>query len=184
MGPASRSCAAMWTQRLDQGDPRGAGVCWPHARLSGPHVGLKGGALELYTSRWACKDLAKIDAVKVGISRGVPRWTLRYKYRMLRPLAPSREAFALHERVEFERVYRAGLEEIGAQTILAKLERISAEGGSRPLVLLCYEDVLGGAWCHRQIAAEWIQERLGIEVPELEPGMLPEVELSRQSRLF
>ncbi len=85
---------------------------------------------------------------------------------------------------EFARVYRAGLEEIGAQTILAQLERISAEEGGRPLVLLCYEDVLGDDWCHRQFAAEWIHERLGIKVRELERGMLPEVTPPRQSRLF
>lgn len=140
--------------------------------------------MNVNTSRWANRNLAEVGAVKVGISRGKPRWKLPYRYRVLRELAPSREALAIHDHAEFEEAYLAGLEEIGAQTILAQLERISAEEGGRPLVLLCYENVLAGDWCHRQIAAEWMQERLGIEVPELEPGMLPEVELSRQSRLF
>lgn len=140
--------------------------------------------MELYTSRWANKDLAYLDAVKVGISRGKPRWKLPYRYRVLWELAPSREAFGLHDREEFARVYRVGIGEIGAQAILAKLERISAEEGERPLVLLCFENVLDGDWCHRRVAAEWLKERLGIEVRELKRGMLPEAEPSRQEPLF
>lgn len=36
------------------------------------------------------------------------------------------------------------------------------------IVLLCYEDLRKpDVWCHRQLLAEWIEERFGIQVPEL-----------------
>lgn len=41
-----------------------------------------------------------------------------------------------------------------------------------PLVLLCYENVHRGEVCHRRMAAEWIEQRSGLVVPEVEPAQL------------
>ena len=126
--------------------------------------------LELYTSRWANPDLAHLDVVPVGISRGVPRWPLPYRYKLLRLLAPSREVFALQDLKKFEQAYLAGLEEIGAEKIAQALQKISDEHDRSPLVLLCYENIYDGKTCHRRVFAGWWEEQTGQKVPELAPG--------------
>ena len=52
----------------------------------------------------------------------------------------------------------------------AKFEVISDRHGGRRLVILCFEDVLAGHFCHRRVWAGWWHERTGQSVPELEPG--------------
>src|SRR5215212_2148850 len=104
--------------------------------------------MEIYTSRWANKELAHLDVVRVGISRGIPRWPLPYRYRLLRLLVPSRETFALQDFKEFEQAYLAGLEEIGVDKSAWALQKISNEHSGRPLALLCYENIHAGETCH------------------------------------
>lgn len=137
---------------------------------------------EIYTSHWGSRELPHLDATMVAISRGKPRWRLPFRYRVLGLLAPSREAFALKDHSEFEAAYLAGLEEVGAETILAALERISRENGGRPLVLLCWEKP--GEPCHRRLAAAWLEERTGQEVAELKTGMIEESTPGGQTALF
>ncbi len=124
--------------------------------------------MEIYTSRWANKELAHLNVVPVGISRGIPRWPLPYRYRLLRLLAPSRETFALQDLKEFEQAYLAGLEEIGSKKIARALRKISDGHGGRPLALLCYENIHAGETCHRRMFADWWKEQTGQEVPELD----------------
>ncbi|MDP9475314.1 MAG: DUF488 domain-containing protein [Actinomycetota bacterium] len=126
--------------------------------------------IDLYTSRWANRELARLPLTPVGISRGVPKFRLGYRYRRLMELAPSRETFAIEDREEFERAYRQGLEQIGIETIMRKLERIGREAGGLPLALLCFERV--DEFCHRHVLRDFMTER-GVEIRELEPGMLP-----------
>ncbi len=124
---------------------------------------------ELYTSRWQNGELRKLPVLPVGISRGVPKFRLGYRYRRLMELAPSQETFAIEDREEFERAYRQGLEQIGLETIMRKLERISREAGGLPLALLCFERV--DEFCHRHVLRDFLTER-GVEIRELETGML------------
>jgi hypothetical protein len=53
--------------------------------------------MDLYTSYWQNPDLAGLDVIPVGISRGVPRGTLAkrlpYRYKRLMDLAPRRDLF-------------------------------------------------------------------------------------------
>ncbi len=137
--------------------------------------------MQLYTSRWADRDLAHLAAQPVGISRGTPRFRVGYRYKLMSELAPSREAFGLDDPREFEAAYRAGLEELGLEAILGKLAKISQESGGLPLILLCYE--ADPADCHRGIAASWLRER-GVEIRELEAGMIPQREDAVEPRLF
>lgn len=127
---------------------------------------------QLFTSRWADKTLARLDAVPVGISRGAPRWSLPYRYRTMRELAPSREVFGIEDPGEFAEAYRTGLDEIGVERIVSGLSRIAEEEGGKPLILLCWERP--GEFCHRRVLSGWLHERTGVEVPELVPGVLPE----------
>jgi hypothetical protein len=121
---------------------------------------------KLYTSYWSCPILRHTDAVKVSISRGVPRWPLPFRYRVARLLAPSRATFALEDDVDFEESYVAGLEEIGVEKIGDLLRRLSDEGGGQALVLLCHER--DPAECHRSMFARWWQQQTGQVVEELQ----------------
>jgi hypothetical protein len=74
--------------------------------------------MELYTSCWQNFDLAGLDVIPVGISRGVPRGALAkrlpYRYRRLMDLAPPRDLFkdwiaGTISSDEYMRVYRIHL---------------------------------------------------------------------------
>jgi len=99
----------------------------------------------------------------VAISRTQPRgWTGR----AYEPLAPSwrlvqaAKSGAIDED-EYSRRYRA--------EVLSKLDptRVYADLGE-DAVLLCWER--SGAFCHRRLVAEWLEEKLGILVPEVGAG--------------
>ena len=127
--------------------------------------------MKIYTSRWANKKLTHLDVVPVGISRGIPRWPLPYRYKLLRLLAPSRETFVLQDPKEFEQAYLVGLEEIGVKKIARALQKISDEHDGRPLALLCYENVHAGETCHRRMFADWWKGKTTQNVPELHDGI-------------
>lgn len=139
---------------------------------------------QLYTSTWQNHDLACLEVTPTGISRGMPRWRTPYRYRLLRLLAPSREAFALRNDNEFDQAYVAGLKAIGIEKIATVLRHLSEEHGGKPLVLLCYEDVHAGQACHRRTLARWIEEKTDQEVPELVPGMIATTPRAAEPRLF
>lgn len=82
---------------------------------------MRGGRIELFTSRWANRELAHLQCKPVGISRGVPRWRTPYRWKLLRDLAPSREAFAIEDWDAFAAAYRAGLKELGTRRSWASL---------------------------------------------------------------
>ncbi len=138
--------------------------------------------VEIYTSRWANRELAHLRCQPVGISRGTPRFPLPYRFKLARELAPSRETFGLDDPREFEAAYRAQLEEIGLEAVLELLEGISGEAGGVPLVLLCYEPA--DQFCHRRVLAESLRAKTGIDVSELRAGDLPERPNVPQIRLF
>ena len=122
----------------------------------------------LATSRYA--DFHPSMGVPVRITVGRPRFALRYEIAANVPeLAPYGGIFDIRDdRDEFTRRYRARLDQIGVDAIFAKLERIAAEHDGRRLVLLCFEDLTKpGEWCHRRIAAEWIEEQPGIAILEV-----------------
>ncbi|MDQ3913250.1 MAG: DUF488 family protein [Actinomycetota bacterium] len=126
--------------------------------------------IELFTSRWANKELAELRCQPVGISRGNPRFKTGFRYKQVRDLAPDDEAWAVaDDEGAFRTSYIRQLEELGLDAILGRLARISPENGGVPLVLLCYEPA--GEFCHRHVLSAWLRER-GIEIRELQPGDL------------
>jgi hypothetical protein len=126
-------------------------------------------APRLFTSHWRNPELRDLDATIISISRGEPRWRLPFAYRRLRPLAPNAEAWRKQDRERFEAAYLGQLEELGAERILADLERI---GGPHPTIMLCWERP-HEEFCHRWLLARYIEREAGIVVLELQPGMLP-----------
>jgi hypothetical protein len=130
--------------------------------------------MELHTSYWQNPDLACLDAIPVGISRGVPRGTmakrLPYRYKRLLDLAPPRDLFGRWiagtiDPDEYTRVYRSYLDGLGPEEVTTQLEKKSADNGGKPLVLLCW--CPPGEFCHRRVLADWYLQKTGREIPEL-----------------
>lgn len=139
--------------------------------------------MEIFTSRWKNPELQRLDCQPVSISRG-DRRRPGFAYKKLWDLAPSKATFAMSDAYAARASYRAGLDEIGVELIQDPLQELADQSGL-PLVLLCHEDVLGkGDGCHRRWFASWYEEQTGIEIPELEPGMIEESDELRQPRLL
>ncbi len=138
--------------------------------------------MQFYTSHWRNPELGELDAQIVSISRGQPRRRLPFRYRKLTSLAPGDATWSAIDRESFEEAYWTQLEELGAGTILADLERVS---GGRPVVALCWERLdKPGDWCHRTMLARFLEEQTSIGVPELKPGMIPPRAGTPEPRLF
>ena len=130
--------------------------------------------MDPYTSYWQNPDLARLDVIPVGISRGVPRGTmakrLPYRYKRLLDLAPPRDLFehwiaGTIDPDEYTRVYRSHLDSLGSEEVISQLEKKNADNGGKPLVLLCW--CLPGEFCHRRVWAGWYPQKTGREIPEL-----------------
>jgi hypothetical protein len=128
--------------------------------------------VQLATGRYATFDPSM--GVPVGITVGKPKFPLRYRIAAVIPeLAPHGDLFAINDRDEFTRRYRARLDQVGIQALMARFEQIASSAEDDRLVLLCFEDLTRpGEWCHRRIAAEWLEEHAGIDVPEVVPATL------------
>lgn len=128
-------------------------------------------AFQIFTSRYANKQIATTRLVPVGITVGNPRFRLAYRLaRNLKSLAPSRAWFDLPVD-EFEDLYVRKLDEQGVQAIGAEL-RETFDAHRAPtdvgIVLLCFEDLaLPGMVCHRRMFASYWQRETGQAVDEL-----------------
>ncbi|EFL53085.1 protein of unknown function DUF1130 [Solidesulfovibrio fructosivorans JJ]] len=99
---------------------------------------------------------------KICIAKGRPRYFKGLSFRDFAPLNP-------HDLNDWQNRYRRELEARypDALSLQAALGRI--EDRVPNPILCCYEK--DPAECHRTILAQFIQERLGLEVPEWAPGM-------------
>mgnify|MGYP001560619256 CR=1 FL=1 len=95
---------------------------------------------------------------RVAISHSVPKW---YRGRRYMPLAPTREMIAL---AKMGREGDYALQYIAH--ILKKLdpEQVITDLGT-DTTLLCWE--APGKFCHRYMVARWLNNWLGIDVPEM-----------------
>ena len=102
--------------------------------------------------------------VLIGISRSSPRG--RSGYRRYPALMPgswfrdpmSDEAWAALYQDEV-------LARLAPKNVLGDLMKLA---GGRPAVLTCWEhEPPHVSWCHRALVSRWLQEQLGVEVPEL-----------------
>jgi hypothetical protein len=127
-------------------------------------------AFPIYTARYSNRTIAASGLAPICITLGAPRFRLPYRIAETdKRFAPSREIFHTHDRTVFESAMRERLDhELGDRAVDVLHDYDVAHGGNG-LVLLCFEDVRKPeVWCHRQIVAKWIEERLGIVVPELD----------------
>lgn len=139
------------------------------AALSGPKPNIP----KLVTCSYAAYRRDMGTAVRITLS--APRYIKlpdpRYsKYRYwpyLAELAPRRDYFNAPE-AEFDRRYLQQLDQLAAD-IYRKLTWIEPESGA--LALLCFEKQISGPHdCHRRLAANWLEERLGVEIREMDAG--------------
>jgi len=99
---------------------------------------------------------------KIGISRGVPR-RMDPGYRVYRKLAPG-PWFNSVSAEEYYQLYRTEiLAPLDPRRIAAELVELAR--GDVP-VMVCYERVGAGSWCHRALAAEWLAQAVGTPIPE------------------
>lgn len=56
-----------------------------------------------------------------------------------------------------------------AGDLAAELKGISRRHPGRPLVLLCFCNIHATRYCHRLDLAAWLEDRTGLEIPELSP---------------
>jgi len=91
----------------------------------------------------------------VAISQGIPEW---YKGRVYKDLAPSWNLVKIKDAEEYTRRYK--------EEVLNRLDpkKVYKDLGD-DAILLCWEKP--GEFCHRRLVAEWLEETLGIKVPEL-----------------
>jgi hypothetical protein len=105
---------------------------------------------------------------RISIARFAPRNTPA-GFRVFRPLAPGSWFNSVPEAM-YRKLYGAQLSLLNAAEVHAAL--IELAGGHEP-ILLCWENpkdiTAGKTFCHRHIAASWIESELGILVPELIP---------------
>ncbi len=122
--------------------------------------------VELYTSRWQNRELVRLPFVPVGISRGVPRFPVRYRYRRLPDLYPDGWMFGIADDYRFNAEYRKKLDRLGVDRIADALRTISEEEGGADLCLLCFE--ADPTDCHRSMFSSWWFEQTGQRVEELQ----------------
>jgi hypothetical protein len=130
-------------------------------------------SLVLATARYQDKPLIVASGLApIRTTRGAPRFKLGYELGgSVMELAPPTWMLKM-EGEAFIAAYRRHLDEVGVAAIASSLGRTIASSGKRGAVLLCFEDVTKGQLCHRRVFAEWWQERVGAEVPELSASVL------------
>jgi hypothetical protein len=111
----------------------------------------------------------------ISIARRAPEWFHGLSYL---PLAPTREM--LHNPDIYDREYDHILAALDPRQVVRDLEDVVS--GPR-VILLCWEGL--GVRCHRRSVAEWFEQKLGIEVPELNQPRnqtLPYISMPRKDR--
>lgn len=123
---------------------------------------------KIYTSRYSNPELSTGSYTVVGITRGAPKFKLRYDLAgNIMEIAPPGYLFNEYDRSRFTRAYFTNIDRTGVARIRSILDRYLAQG--KDIVLCCYEDVTKpGEWCHRLVFAEWWKARTGQTIEELQ----------------
>lgn len=121
----------------------------------------------IYTSRYQNPELATGRYTVVGITRGKPKFPLKYPLAgNIIEIAPPGYLFNEYNRARFTPPYFQHMDRQGVRKIahiLAGYEKLGKD-----VVLCCFEDVRKpDEWCHRLVFAEWWLSRTGEEIPEL-----------------
>ena len=99
------------------------------------------------------------DPRLVSIALKSPEW---FKGREYPPLAPRLDMLPMEE-AEYRREYQMILDRLDPRQVY---EDLLPEA-----ILLCWEPP--SRFCHRRLVAAWLEEKLGVQVPELPPNDNP-----------
>ncbi|MBM4286472.1 MAG: hypothetical protein FJ128_14690 [Deltaproteobacteria bacterium] len=99
------------------------------------------------------------DERLVSIALRAPGW---FQGRRYPALAPRADMLHLDEE-DYRREYQAILDKLDPRQVYEDL--------GPDAVLLCWEQ---RSFCHRRLVAEWLEKRLGVEVPEMSTNYHPD----------
>ena len=104
---------------------------------------------------------------RISIARYAPRGTPA-GYRQYSALAPDADMLRMSLALYLPR-YAAILERLDPQQVWDDLHRLA---GDLEPVLLFWErpPFTASNWCHRRLVADWLQDHLGVAVPEWDSG--------------
>ena len=127
--------------------------------------------MKVYTSYFGnSAKLSKAGVMVIGITLYPPKW---FYGPNLREVAPTPQIFSISnapDEVYNPRFRREVLAKVNPQEFYEKLKQL---GHGKDVALCCYEkpDDKG----HRFLVAEWLEQNLGIEVPEFGVSKNPKV---------
>ena len=129
------------------------------------------GDVQLMTSNYWMTGRDSALKPRLGaISRGIPKKPEPWAGKVYQDLAPSWQLLKDTEVVAKEHgedeSIRFYTERFNDQLRRLNPDRVLKDVG-RTAILLCYENVHKGEFCHRRLVAAWLEQRLGIQVPEL-----------------
>ncbi len=109
--------------------------------------------------------------VPVQASLGRPKFPIRYElHEEIRELMPRGLFGKELSEAEFTGRYRQRLDQLDLDALRAQFDAISKRNGHKRVVLLCFEDVHAGEFCHRRVFADWFQESTGQSVRDVGSG--------------
>lgn len=127
--------------------------------------------MKVYTSYFGnSAKLSKAGVMIIGITLYPPKW---FYGPNLKEVAPTPAIFAISnqpDEVYNPRFRKEVLGKVNPTAFYQKLEQMSQ---GRDVALCCYEKP--DEKCHRFLVAEWMEENLGIEVPEFGQSKAPKV---------
>jgi uncharacterized protein (DUF488 family) len=140
--------------------------------------------LTVATGRYHGGLVKKSGLLPIGTTVGAAKFLPYELAANLGALAPygdvvvDGETIALRKVVDkdaFEKAYLERLDGFGIDAIVETLYAVAKLYGVAGVVLLCFEDVIGGTeFCHRRMFADWWLEKTGFHVPELaSPDAIP-----------
>lgn len=118
--------------------------------------------MKIYTSYFGnSKKLQQAGIKVIGISLYPPRW---FNGISLKQVAPTRSILFANGQTQEEYTRRYRSEVLSQQDMQQFLKTVEQASGGQDVALCCYEKPED--FCHRHILADWIKEKLGIEISE------------------
>lgn len=118
--------------------------------------------MRIYTSYFGnSKKLQQAGIKVIGISLYPPRW---FNGISLKQVAPTKSILFANGQTQEEYTRRYRSEVLSRQDMQLFLKTVEQASEGQDVALCCYEKPED--FCHRHILADWIKEKLGIEISE------------------
>lgn len=118
--------------------------------------------MRIYTSYFGnSKKLQQAGIKVIGISLYPPRW---FNGISLKQVAPTKSILFANGQTQEDYIRRYRSEVLSRQDMQQFLKTVEQTSGGQDVALCCYEKPED--FCHRHILADWIKEKLGIEISE------------------